>query len=109
MTGLQEIYNNLKSDSFFKSQIFQIMFLWSPSLGGSIITSHKLSNLFLISGVCKNTFSAGAARKRTLLSSPFILALCRASVIASSTISIPTSLFHFPTFKKLIPILPVPQ
>jgi hypothetical protein len=63
----------------------------------------------LISGVCKKAFSAGAAIKRTFSSIPLIFALCHASVIASSTISIPTSLSHFPTFKKLIPILHVPQ
>jgi len=37
------------------------------------------------------------------------LALCQASTIASSTISIPTNLSHIPNLRKLIPILPVPQ
>jgi len=109
VTGLQEIYNNLKSDCFFKSQIIWTTFLWRPSLGGSMMTRPRLSNLFLISGVWVNAFSAGLARKITLSSSPFIFALCRASVIASSTISIHTSLFPFPAFKKLMPMLPVPQ
>lgn len=109
VTGLHDIYNNLNSDSFFRSQIIWTTFLWSPSLGGSMITRPKLSSFSLISGFCRNAFSAGAARKMTSSSMPLIFAFCRASVMASSTISIQTNLFPFPAFKKLMPMLPVPQ
>ena len=109
VTGLQEIYNNLKSDSFLRSQIIWTTFLWRPSLGGSMMTRPRLLSLFLISGVCVNAFSAGLAKNTTLSSIPLIFALYQASAIASSTISIPTSLLPFPTFKKLIPIDHVPQ
>gem|GEM_PF-5828708 len=109
VTGLQEIYNNLNSDSFFRSQIIWTTFLCNPSLGGSMMTRPRFFNLFLISGFWVKAFSAGLARKMTLSSRPLIFALYHASVIASSTISIPTNLSPFPDFKKLIPILPVPQ
>jgi hypothetical protein len=66
-------------------------------------------SLFLISGVWVNAFSAGLAKKTTLSSMPFIFALYRASVMASSTISMPTSLLPFHTLRKLIPIVHVPQ
>jgi len=109
VTGLQEIYNNLKSDSFFRSQIIWTTFLCNPSLGGSMMTSPRLFSLFFISGFWVNAFSAGLAKKTTSSSIPLIFALYHASVIASSTISIQTSLLPLPDFKKLIPIVPVPQ
>jgi len=83
--------------------------LCSQSLGGSTITVHKFFNLSLSSGLVLNTFSLAEAKKKQLLSTQFILALCFASIIASFTISIQTKSDHIQLFNKLIQIVQVQQ
>jgi hypothetical protein len=54
-------------------------------------------------------FSAGDATKKHLSSTQFILALCHASTIASSTISTQTNSSHTQDFKKDNQILQAQQ
>jgi hypothetical protein len=54
-------------------------------------------------------FSLGEAKKKQLASIQFILALCCASIIASSTISIQTKSDQIQFFSKLIHIVHVQQ
>jgi len=74
-----------------------------------MITNHRFFNFSFSLGLVINAFSAGAAKNVHLSSNQFILALYRASVIASSTISIHTNLSHLPCLSNDIHIVHAPQ
>jgi hypothetical protein len=83
--------------------------LCNQSLGGSTITAHRFFIFDFNSGFVLKAFSLDAAKKKQLFSIQFILALCFASVIASSTISIHTRSDQIQFFSRLIHIVHVQQ
>ncbi|MEI8252357.1 MAG: hypothetical protein WCG25_01070 [bacterium] len=81
----------------------------SHSLGGSTTTAHKFFIFDFKSGLVLKAFSLGEAKKKQLSSIQFILALCCASIIASSTISIQTKSDQIQFFSRLIHMVHVQQ